>query len=103
MLQPFVENAILHGFSLAQDKYKYKLSITGCLDGEDVYFSVIDNGKGFNQQAIETLWKKENLGIGIANTHERIQLYYGEKYGVSTNSRPGEGAVITIHIPYRKS
>ena len=54
------------------------------------------------EQAIETLWKKENAGIGIANTHKRIQLYYGKDYGVSIQSKPQAGVVITVRIPYER-
>lgn len=101
MLQPFVENAIQHGFSNEQKDFTYTLRITGRREGNDLYFSVADNGKGFEQQAIETLWKKENAGIGIANTHKRIQLYYGKSYGVTVESKPRAGAVVTVHIPYK--
>ena len=100
MLQPFVENAIQHGFSNEHPEFTYTLCITGRRDGDDLYFSVADNGKGFEQQAIETLWKKENAGIGIANTHKRIQLYYGKRYGVTIESKPQGGAMVTVHIPY---
>ena len=100
MLQPFVENAIQHGFCDASPDFTYTLRITGRREGDDLYFSVADNGKGFERQAIETLWKKENAGIGIANTHKRIQLYYGKRYGVTIASKPQGGAVVTVHIPY---
>lgn len=100
MLQPFVENAILHGFSQDHPNFTYTLRIAGHRDGDDVFFSVVDNGKGLEKQVIETLWKKENTGIGIANTHKRIQLYYGKDYGVTICSQPQEGTVISVHIPY---
>lgn len=100
MLQPFVENAIQHGFSLDHPNSTYTLRITGHREGDELIFSVVDNGKGLENQTIETLWKKENVGIGIANTHKRIQMYYGKGYGVSVQSRLQEGAVITVRIPY---
>lgn len=100
MLQPFVENAIQHGFSLNQPDFTYTLRIDGHREGNVLIFSVTDNGKGLEKQAIETLWKKENAGIGIANTHKRIQLYYGKEYGVTVQSKPQAGVIITIRIPY---
>lgn len=100
MLQPFVENAILHGFSNEQADFTYTLRISGRREGDDLIFTVADNGKGFEQQAIENLWRKGNTGIGIANTNKRIQLYYGKKYGVTVQSQPQHGAVITVCIPY---
>ena len=43
-----------------------------------------------------------NTGLEMKATKEHVKRT-AEKYGVSINSRPGEGTVITIHIPYRKS
>lgn len=102
MLQPFVENAIQHGFSLDHPDFTYTLRIDGHCEGNVLLFSIADNGKGLEEQAIETLWKKENAGIGIANTHKRIQLYYGKDYGVSIQSKPQAGVVITVRIPYER-
>ena len=98
MLQPFVENAIQHGFSAEQPDFTYTLRISGHRDGDDLVFSVADNGKGFEQNA-ETLWRKDHTSIGIANTHKRIQLYFGKDYGVTIHSRPSEGTVVTVRIP----
>lgn len=100
MLQPFVENAILHGFSASHPEFTYSLRIAGYREGDDLVFTVTDNGKGFEQQNIENLWRRDNTGIGILNTNKRIQLHYGKEYGVSIHSKPQEGTVITVRIPY---
>lgn len=100
MLQPFVENAILHGFSVSHPEFTYSLRITGFREGDDLVFTVTDNGKGFEQQTIENLWRQGNSGIGILNTNKRIQLHYGKEYGVSIHSKPQAGTIITVRIPY---
>lgn len=97
MLQPFVENAILHGFSPTQQGYE--LLITGKVVEDDLIFTVEDNGKGMDSHVVETLWRKDSTGIGIANTHKRIHLYYGTQYGVSIITEPMVGTKVTIRIP----
>ncbi len=99
MLQPFVENAIQHGFANRHANPPYTLRIASRTEGDDLLFIVADNGKGLEKQAVETLWKRENSGIGIVNTHKRLQMYYGERYGVSIAAEPGQGTEITIRIP----
>lgn len=96
LLQPFIENAILHGFS--EVDHSYTLRLTGRISGDDLFFTVEDNGKGMPREQIETLWKKESTGIGILNSTRRIKLYYGEAYGVTIESREGEGTRVTLHI-----
>jgi two-component system sensor histidine kinase YesM len=38
-------------------------------------------------------------GIGLSNTHKRIQLLFGRKYGVTVNSSPGEGTEVVLRVP----
>lgn len=98
LLQPFVENAMLHAFS--DEKKQYELCISGYIKGNDIYLSVEDNGKGISEQEIETMWHKDAAKLGISNTAERIRLYYGAAYGVTIHSRLGKGTKVTIRIPY---
>ena len=99
LLQPFIENAILHGFS--EVNQSYALRLTGRINGDDIFFTVEDNGKGIPREQIETLWKKESTGIGIRNSTRRIKLYYGNAYGVTIQSQEGEGTKVTLHITRR--
>ena len=41
-------------------------------------------------------------GIGIKNVHERIQLTYGEQYGLKVESVEDEGTTVTIRLPRTK-
>lgn len=90
ILQPFVENAMYHG--LEPKLGKGKILVTGKKDGDDLIFTIEDDGVGL--QDISILEK----GYGIRNVKERIALYYGDKYGVWFHSSPGDGTQVTIKI-----
>ena len=46
-----------------------------------------------------TIIRSKGSGIGIRNVHQRIQLYFGEKYGLEITSEPDEGTMVRIHLP----
>jgi two-component system, sensor histidine kinase YesM len=96
LLQPFIENAILHGFAL-QEK-QYSLTIKARLQGEDIIFEITDTGCGMTLEEEQRIWSKESTSLGIRNTNERIKMYYGEEYGVAIQSTPREGTAVTIRI-----
>lgn len=90
LLEPFVENAVYHGLETKIGEGTVK--IRGWLEGEEVYFIIEDDGVG-----VEDLSLMEK-GFGITNVRERIHLFYGEKYGVTFESRKDEGTKVTVHI-----
>lgn len=96
LLQPFIENALLHGF--AQQERMYRLSIRAGMQGRDIVFEVEDDGQGISLEGIEAIWSKESTSLGIKNTHHRIQLYCGPEYGVHIESTPGKGTRVRIRI-----
>lgn len=96
-LQPFVENSIIHGFSLIDSGGSLK--ITGRLEGEMVYFSVEDNGRGMDNKRIKEVMETKTDNIGIRNVNNRIKLIYGDKYGVTIQSEINRGTRITINLP----
>ena len=99
ILQPIVENAVYHGIRpLASGGM---LTIEAYPLDEDIVFKIKDNGIGFDTSKLseETQTNGERLrlgGVGINNVDKRLKLYYGEGYGLSVNSRPGEGTEVTI-------
>lgn len=103
ILQPFVENSILHGMSEHPDIHQIAICITAEIDGEDVIFHIRDDGAGMDPQAIrqieEDYMKPAKKGYGIRNINFRIKLCYGERYGISYDSVPGEGTTAHIRIP----
>ena len=71
-------------------------------DGEDVLFTVSDNGMGMEPQQVEAILSKErsdHTGIGIKNVNDRLKIYFGAKYGISIKSMPDEGTEVTIRMP----
>jgi two-component system, sensor histidine kinase YesM len=103
LLQPLVENAIIHGFEGISSGGL--IEITGNKKEGFVILCVEDNGAGME---INSTLKEEDLskfkfsGIGVYNVDERIKLYFGEKYGLNIISSVGEGTVVEVRLPEQK-
>lgn len=103
IVQPLIENAIYHGMEFMGGDGEIEVK-TYIRDG-DLYIDVIDNGMGMEQEAADELLIGENKskgkgsGVGLKNVHDRIQLYFGRKYGLKIISEPDEGVTIHIHMP----
>lgn len=95
MLQPIVENAIIHGID--ENKENQKIIIRVQEKGEDVLIYVIDNGKGFNSE--EKVRENKLSGVGWNNVDERIKLTFGNNYGATIKSEIGKGTTVKILIP----
>ena len=108
ILQPILENAIYYGVqSMDGDG---EILVRGSRDGDDVYLDVIDNGLGMPEEQVERLLKGTSLqeeenavrhgnGVGLYNVHTRIQLRFGQEYGLLIQSEPDEGTMVRIHLP----
>lgn len=101
LLQPLVENAIYHG--IKNKSGIGVITIRGCEDQDKVIFHVIDNGVGMDEATIARILSNqaasERRGMGVANVHERIQLYFGDAFGLSYESEPDVGTSVIIRIP----
>ena len=104
MLQPMVENAIYHGMEFMDGDGV--VQIRAWREAEDLYLRVRDNGLGMTEEQVENLFRdsghvpsKRGSGIGVRNVNERIQLYFGEGYGLRIESEPDEGTDVIIHLP----
>lgn len=104
MLQPLVENAIYHGMEFMDGDGE--IFISAWKEGEDLYLKVSDNGLGMTEEQVDRLFSdtphtgsSRGSGIGVKNVNERIRLYFGSEYGLSIESEPDEGTVVTIHLP----
>ena len=86
ILQPLVENAIYHAMEFMDDDGE--LTVKGYLEGEELVLSVTDNGCGMTKERAEALLLGDFVqtgkgsGVGLRNVQERIQLVFGEKYGL---------------------
>ena len=101
-LQPLTENALYHG--VKEKRGKSKIEINFLEQGEDVLIVIHDDGIGMVPEKLKEL--QENLrngtrrsGFGVATVHERVKLYFGEKYGLNISSVYGEGTTVQVLIP----
>lgn len=106
LLQPIVENAVIHG--LSGKKGLGIITISGGCSGDRIIISIMDNGVGFPQEKLSDVFSEtptpENKGdkytsVGLKNTEQRIKLNYGEEYGIHIESKEGEYTKILIEIP----
>ena len=101
LLQPLVENALVHGILPNKSRYgRLFLAISKVMD--KIRFTVLDNGLGIPTEKLPTLLQTDSGGYGLKNVHKRLQLSYGEEYGLTINSIPGESTMITFTIPLTK-
>lgn len=104
VLQPIVENAIYHGIKYKGSKGT--LRIRAFAESEDVCIVIEDNGIGMDDTALNIIFDetqkihKQN-GVGVPNVQKRLKLYYGDKYGITYESKVGIGTRATIRIPQR--
>lgn len=106
--QPIVENAFLHGIMVTEQK-EGSILITGWPEEEDIVFLISDDGEGMLPEKLHSLLEESDLQenrssnshIGVYNTNLRLKSLYGSSYGLSYDSRPGEGTHVTIRIPAR--
>lgn len=104
ILQPFIENSFFHGFNRKQEG---TINVLIWREGDNLKCEVTDNGDGMNQidMKLPKTKRKQQLfsGIGVRNVHERIQLIYGEAYGVTITSEPDVGTKVLIIMPAQPS
>lgn len=102
LIQPLVENVFCHG-ELGRFCEKGVIIVSAHPTEKGVTISVEDNGIGISQERIcEVLSKEMDEGevhIGIKNINDRIQLIFGEEYGLEIKSVEGEGTVVRINVP----
>jgi two-component system sensor histidine kinase YesM len=112
IVQPVVENAIFHG--LEEKTEGGKITIEVILTEQNLILTISDNGVGMSPQQLNKLNEKihsgdagqeetkgnyRNTGIALPNIHKRIQLLYGEEYGVNIYSTEGMGTDVELTIP----
>lgn len=103
-LQPIVENSLYHGIKVKRGKGS--ILVTGELKDDKIYFDIRDTGVGMSQEDLASIrnkltrpCKETDSGFGLANVNERIRMNYGPEYGVTIDSKQGEGTRVQIVIP----
>lgn len=108
IVQPFVENAIVHGLDQADGICEVKVSAVQ--EGNFVRFEISDTGIGMTQEQLDGLWKTEtaqyaNHRIGryaIRNIRERLQLRYQDRFQLDIRSEVGKGTTVVLMIPFEE-
>lgn len=98
IIQPFVENAFFHAFPGSVAGNIHIFITTG---QNQLCIEIMDDGIGMtnNQKHAKEKKRYHLSGIGIQNVHGRIQLLYGQEYGVNIESEEGYGTSVKINLP----
>ncbi|MBB3072543.1 sensor histidine kinase YesM [Paenibacillus baekrokdamisoli] len=113
ILQPLVENSLFHGLEGKSGRWIIKIKAI-VKEKDELLIQVMDNGMGMSEDKMESLdadlkgissSAMDNgglgQGIGLVNIHKRIQIYYGEPYGLTIRSWKDRGTLVTITVPLR--
>ncbi|WP_158299317.1 sensor histidine kinase [Paenibacillus antri] len=107
VLQPIVENAIIHG--IEPSNRRGMISITGYRENRDMIFEITDNGVGIEPSEFPNILhnqknegKERFTGIGIGNVNHRIKLMFGNQYGLDARSVKLEYTTLRIKLPIKK-
>lgn len=108
-LQPIVENALYHG--IKNKRGMGHINIVGKMKGEDIEFVVSDDGIGMTEDEVRRLKGiisgaiqdgRDDGGFGLFNVNQRLELNYGEEYGLNIESTYNVGTSIAVRIPVVK-
>jgi two-component system, sensor histidine kinase YesM len=105
LLQPVVENSVIHGLEEKDGKGCIEISIYR--NDQKLLIKISDNGIGMNEDDLNVLREKiwnsgaaqAKAGIGLTNVHQRIELFYGPAYGLTVDSRINEGTTVILTLP----
>jgi two-component system sensor histidine kinase YesM len=103
LLQPFIENAIRHGFEGVERAHKLQMDMGR--EGDRISIRIQDNGCGIPAETVRDMnagifRKTDNrTHIGMENAITRIHMYYGENADVKIESQAGQGTTVRIWIP----
>jgi len=108
LLQPIVENAIIHGLE-GKEKDGMMWFAIYQIDGI-IYVDISDNGCGMAKETLAEVMakvqdytrKRRKSSIGLYNINRRIKLNYGEQYGLDIQSTLGEGTMVRVSFPAMK-
>lgn len=104
IIQPFVENAFVHGLESSEDGGNLTVHVSR--DMGVIIVNVEDDGVGMDYYELGKLRYAINSGeaaekghIGVSNVNQRLKLQYGEQYGITVDSKKNAGTKITIRMP----
>jgi two-component system sensor histidine kinase YesM len=103
ILQPIVENCIIHGFSDTKSGGLIDMKLTR--SGDFVEIVIRDNGKGITRPELSRMnerleYEVDGQSIGLLNVNQRIKLKYGGAYGIQVHSLPQLFTEVRIILPF---
>lgn len=100
LLQPLVENSILHGIR-EKESESGTITIQGRLTDDNIILSLQDDGIGMSENEVQILLSppSPNSGYAIWNVEERLKLIYGPGYGLHFYSQKEQGTTVEIYLP----
>ena len=104
ILQPIVENSIVHGLAEKEDDIGH-LTVRLKASGDSLIFTVEDDGRGMTEEEIRQLLtpreraEGDNTSIGVENVLSRLKLNFGSRYGIRMESQPGQYTKTILTIP----
>jgi len=112
IIHPLVENCVFHGID-KNEQNSFTIKIDFYQNQHYLHIFIEDNGKGFTQyDFLKVGYRIQNkktedhqdghLGIGIANIHNRLKLFYGNEYKLIIESKAQQGTRIGIKVPVRE-
>lgn len=102
VLQPLVENAIIHGVADLEEGY---IKLWAESDGDDLLLRVSDNGRGIAPEVLARLEQHQDIPgghLGLTNVDHILRLYYGPDYGLTAASDGKTGSCVTLRLPMKK-
>lgn len=108
LLQPFVENAITHGFKEIEHGGILRVDVLLSENEDELDIIIEDNGKGMTREAVEKYnnpsveWQEAARSIGLPNAFSRMRMYYGSRASWNVSSIAEVGTVITLKVPAMK-
>ncbi len=105
VLQPLVENTILHAFSLEVENPTIEISLYK--ENENIIIDISDNGIGMTPEKVVEIYNSAQAkngmnSVGFANVNERIKMHFGEKYFIKVNSQLNCGTKVSVTIPMKR-
>ena len=97
ILQPIIENSIIHG--LSKRDYEGSIKVKIFKEEDKVIVNIFDNGSGIKEKEIEEILNGKSQGIGVYNSNRRIKIYYGDEYGIEMKSEVSKYTETTIKLP----
>lgn len=105
-LQPILENSIFHGI-LEKESKSGTIVLTVWSEENDIHILISDDGVGMDESVRNQILSEERIrpnnsngtNVAVVNIHRRLQLLYGDKYGLSYSSEKGAGCDVNILVP----